>query len=650
MNNTQVENDPKFQMDPELYIASQLNEINQALQTFQGAIGNTSLDQIPAIQGEPGKPGIGRPGRDGMDGQTPVKGRDYFTEEELNSIKNEVQKKIRIPRDGINGKDGRNGSPDTPQMILDKLHSMPGSLDMSVLKLDMQKFGEAIASSIPASKIKGLPQYYQVAGAGGNSGSVTNVSVVSANGFAGTVATSTTTPAITLTTTITGIIKGNGTAISAAVAGTDYQIPISLTTTGSSGAATFNTGTGVLNIPNYSTGTGTVTSVATGTGLTGGTITSTGTISLSTALQPMATLASNAGKFLRVNAGETAVEYATVSGSGTVTSVAISGGTTGLTVSGSPITISGTITLGGTLGVANGGTGTTTQFTQGSIIYAGASGVYTQKNSILYFDDTNNRIGFGTNTPGSFSGISTVRLEIVDGTGNNSDILQRIAGGGWGAYYMMASQGTAAVPTAISSSGKFGQFDYGGYDGGAYRTGVTILGEVDGTVSSGAMPGRLIFMTSPTGSVTPVERMRISAAGVVTIAQSLKITTPTNTSTSAVTVDATQTLTNKRNTPRTGTTTSSATPTINTDNVDFYSITAQSGNITSMTTNLSGTPTEGQTLWVAMTATSGTPTIAWGTGWEASSLALPSGLTTTRQDFRFVWNTVTSKWRFVGYA
>lgn len=80
-------------------------------------------------------------------------------------------------------------------------------------------------------------------------GSVTTVSVVSANGFAGTVATSSTTPAITLSTTITGILKGNGTAISAAVANTDYQSAISFTTTGASGAATFISN--ALNIPNY---------------------------------------------------------------------------------------------------------------------------------------------------------------------------------------------------------------------------------------------------------------------------------------------------------------------------------------------------------------------------------------------------------------
>ena len=59
----------------------------------------------------------------------------------------------------------------------------------------------------------------------GAAGTVTSASVVTANGFAGTVATATTTPAITLTTSITGVLKGNGTAISAAVAGTDYVTP-----------------------------------------------------------------------------------------------------------------------------------------------------------------------------------------------------------------------------------------------------------------------------------------------------------------------------------------------------------------------------------------------------------------------------------------
>jgi hypothetical protein len=53
---------------------------------------------------------------------------------------------------------------------------------------------------------------------------------------------------------------------------------------------------------------------------------------------------------------------------GTVTSVNVAGGTTGLTTSGGPITSSGTITLAGTLAVANGGTGVTTSTGSGSTV------------------------------------------------------------------------------------------------------------------------------------------------------------------------------------------------------------------------------------------------------------------------------------------
>lgn len=74
------------------------------------------------------------------------------------------------------------------------------------------------------------------------SGSVTTASVVSANGFAGTVANASTTPAITLTTSITGVIKGNGTALSAATAGTDYLAPSGALGTPSSGTLTNTTG------------------------------------------------------------------------------------------------------------------------------------------------------------------------------------------------------------------------------------------------------------------------------------------------------------------------------------------------------------------------------------------------------------------------
>jgi hypothetical protein len=105
-----------------------------------------------------------------------------------------------------------------------------------------------------------------------------------------------------------------------------------------------------------------------------------------------------------------------------------------------------------------------------------------------------------------------------------------------------------------------------------------------------------------------------------------------------------QTLTNKRVTKRTGTVASSAT----TDNIDFFSITALAANITSFTTNLTGTPTEGQMLWIAVTD-NGTPrTLAFGASFEASTVALPTTtVASTRLDMGFVWNTASSRWRIV---
>lgn len=141
--------------------------------------------------------------------------------------------------------------------------------------------------------------------------------------------------------------------------------------------------------------TGTVTSVdvsggSTGLSASGGPVTGTGTVTLDGTLvvahggtgagnaagarsNLLPAYAGHAGEVLAVNAGATDVEYITVAGSGTVTSVDISGGTTGLTSSGGPITTAGSLTLGGTLAVANGGTGQTS-YTNGQLLIGNTTG------------------------------------------------------------------------------------------------------------------------------------------------------------------------------------------------------------------------------------------------------------------------------------
>ncbi len=83
-------------------------------------------------------------------------------------------------------------------------------------------------------------------------GTVTTISVASANGLAGS-SSGGATPALTLTTSITGLLKGNGTAISAASSGTDYALP-NANTTGSAGSVLSTTSnpasTGTVKLAN----------------------------------------------------------------------------------------------------------------------------------------------------------------------------------------------------------------------------------------------------------------------------------------------------------------------------------------------------------------------------------------------------------------
>jgi len=149
---------------------------------------------------------------------------------------------------------------------------------------------------------------------------------------------------------------------------------------------------------------------------------------------------------------------------GTVTSVSGTGTVNGITLTGT-VTSSGSLTLGGTLSgvnltsqvtgtlpVGNGGTGTATTFTAGSVVFAGASGVYSQKNANFFWDNTNNRLGIGTTSP--VANIDSRGVVSIGGAADASLHISQVYGGNGRLSQMSVnSNSTDALNIVASKNG-----------------------------------------------------------------------------------------------------------------------------------------------------------------------------------------------------
>jgi len=237
--------------------------------------------------------------------------------------------------------------------------------------------------------------------------------------------------------------------------------------------------------PAGGSGSGTVTQVNTGAGLTGGPITATGTIALSTPLSPLATLAGNSLKVLRVNAGETAVEYATIGGGDVVGPASA---------------------VDGQAAVFDSTTGKLIKVfapTAGSVLFAGVNGILQQDNANFFYDDTNNRLIVGANATDNTtvsSSINVVKTGLVFYTG----IGYGIAGASGAIYAGNAANGTPGSPTAVLTGSTLVSLSGRGYDGTAWTSGSqgSIAIQTAETWGSSARGTNITFNTTPIGSTT----------------------------------------------------------------------------------------------------------------------------------------------------
>lgn len=191
----------------------------------------------------------------------------------------------------------------------------------------------------------------------------------------------------------------------------------------------------------------------------------------------------------------TAFTWVTVStGSGTVTSVNVSGGTTGLTTSGGPITTSGTITLSGTLNVANGGTGATTLT---GYVYGNGTGAMTASTTIpntaitglgtLSTQNANNVAITGGSIDGTTVGATTattVRGTTITATsqfsGPGTGLTGTASGLSIGGSAASATTATTATNIAGGSAGAIA------YNSGSNTTTFLSLGTTNYVLTAGA--------------------------------------------------------------------------------------------------------------------------------------------------------------------
>lgn len=217
-------------------------------------------------------------------------------------------------------------------------------------------------------------------------------------------------------------------------------LPIANGGTGATSASAALTALGAYPASNpngYTSNTGTVTSVnltaGTGVSVSGGPITASGAITITNTAPDQVVALTGAGTTVVTGTYPNFTITSTDSAGGTVTSVAASGGTTGLSFTGSPITTSGTITLGGTLGVANGGTGAST-FTNNALLKG--AGTSALSSSVMYEN-------------GGYVGIN------VSGPVSLLDAQETLNGSGGISYINLSTGASSAGSITVEAGGSY---------------------------------------------------------------------------------------------------------------------------------------------------------------------------------------------------
>ena len=177
---------------------------------------------------------------------------------------------------------------------------------------------------------------------------------------------------------------------------------------------------------------------------------------------------------------------------------------------------------------------TNSSMTAGSVLFAGTAGLMSQDNANFFWDDTNNRLGIGTASPGTTLHIVSTApsgsshpnraglLISSEGTNVGGRIATQVASSTEIPYFFgLRSRGTLASPTAVQNGDGLVGYSSNPYDGTEYVAGnksPLIIYNATENWSATNHGSKIRFYTVENATTTQAERMVIDHNGYVGIA------------------------------------------------------------------------------------------------------------------------------------